>query len=50
MLPLGSGRPAPGAAGLLEVERKFRRVKGYRGLEQLERVLNPELHSQKQVA
>jgi hypothetical protein len=38
------------AAGLLEAERKFRRVKGYRGLEELEQRLNPELHSQGQVA
>ena len=38
------------AAGLLEAERKFRRVRGYRGLEKLERRLNPELHSQVQVA
>jgi len=38
------------AAGLLEAERKFRRVKGYRWLEELERRLNPELHSQAQVA
>jgi len=38
------------AAGLLEAERKFRRVRGYRGLEELERRLNPELHSQVQVA
>lgn len=38
------------AAGLLEAERKFRRVKGYRGLEALDRRLNPELHAQAQVA
>jgi len=38
------------AAGLLEAEKKFRRVKGYRGLEELNRRLNPELHSQTQVA
>lgn len=38
------------AAGLLEAEKKFRRVKGYRGLKELNRILNPELHSQAQVA
>ena len=38
------------AAGLLEAERKFRRVKGYRDLAELARKLNPELHSQQQVA
>lgn len=38
------------AAGLLEAECKFRRVKGYRGLEELERRLNPELHSHAEVA
>ena len=38
------------AAGVLEAARKFRRVKGYRALEELERKLNPGLHSQAQVA
>ena len=37
-------------AGLLEAERKFRRVKGYRRLVELTRKLNPELHCQAQVA
>lgn len=38
------------ATGLLEAERKFRRVKGYRELAELARKLNPELHSEAQVA
>ncbi len=38
------------AAGLLEAEKKFRRVRGYRELAELVRRLNPELHSQQQVA
>jgi len=38
------------ASGLLEAEKKFRKVKGYRELEGLARKLNPELHSQAQVA
>lgn len=38
------------AAGLLEAEKKFRRVKGYRELKELNRILNPQLHSQAQVA
>ena len=38
------------AAGLLEAEKKFRRVKGYRELEALRNKLNPELHSRAQVA
>lgn len=38
------------AAGLLEAEKKFRRVKGYRELAELGRKLNPGLHSQQQVA
>ncbi len=38
------------AAGLLEAEKKFRKVKGYRELKELARILNPELHSQVQVA
>ncbi len=38
------------AAGLPEAEKKFRKVKGYRELKELNRILNPELHSQAQVA
>ena len=38
------------ATGLLEAEKKFRRVKGYRGLELLQRKLNPSLTQQEQVA
>jgi transposase-like protein len=38
------------AAGLLEAEKKFRKVKGYRELKELAGKLNPELHSQAQVA
>jgi len=38
------------AAGLLEAKKKFRKVKGYRELEGLAGKLNPELHSQAQVA
>ncbi len=38
------------AAGLVEAEKKFRRVKGYRELDGLARKLNPGLHSQQQVA
>ena len=38
------------AAGLREAEKKFRKVKGYRQLKELNRNLNPELHSQAQVA
>ena len=38
------------AAGLLEAEKKFRKVKGYRELKELNRILNPALHSQAQVA
>jgi transposase-like protein len=38
------------AAGLLEAEKKFRRVEGYRELKELNRILHPELHSQAQVA
>ena len=38
------------AVGLLEAERKFRRVKGYRDLPEFTRKLNPGLHSQEQVA
>ena len=37
-------------AGLLDAEKKFRRVKGYRELQELARKLNPGLHSQQQVA
>jgi hypothetical protein len=36
--------------GLLEVEKKFRKVKGYRELETLQRKLNPSLTQQEQVA
>jgi transposase-like protein len=38
------------ATGLLEAERNFRRVKGYRELEILQRKLNPSLTQQEQVA
>lgn len=38
------------AAGLLEAEKKFRRVQGYRELPELARKLDPGLHSQQQVA
>ena len=38
------------AAGLVEAEKKFRRVKGYRELTELARKLNPGLHSAQQVA
>jgi putative transposase len=38
------------ATGLLEAERNFRRVKGYRELEILQRRLNPSLTQQEQVA
>ncbi len=38
------------AAGLLEAEKKFRRVKGYRELAELARKLNPGLRSEQQVA
>jgi transposase-like protein len=38
------------ATGLLEAESKFRRVKGYRELELLQRKLNPSLTQQEQVA
>lgn len=38
------------AAGLLEAEKKFRKVKGYRELKVLAEKLNPPLHSQEQVA
>jgi transposase-like protein len=38
------------ATGLLEAEKKFRRVKGYRELEILKRKLNPSLTQQEQVA
>jgi hypothetical protein len=37
------------AAGWLETEKKFRKVKSYRERQELERKLNPELHSQQQV-
>jgi putative transposase len=38
------------ATGLLEAERTFRKVKGYRELEILQRKLNPSLTQQEQVA
>jgi len=38
------------AAGLLEAEKKFRRLRGYRELQELAGRLNPELRSQVQVA
>jgi len=38
------------AAGLIEAEKKFRKVKGFRELKELGRILNPELHSREQVA
>jgi putative transposase len=38
------------ATGLLEAEKKFRKVKGYRELEILQRKLNPSLTEQEQVA
>ena len=38
------------ATGLLEAEKKFRKVKGYRALEALQRKLNPSLTQQAQVA
>lgn len=38
------------ATGLLEAEKKFRRVKGFRELEILRRKLNPSLTQQEQVA
>jgi hypothetical protein len=38
------------ATGLLEAEKQFRKVKGYRELELLQRKLNPSLTQQVQVA
>jgi transposase-like protein len=38
------------ATGLVEAEKKFRKVKGYRELEILQRKLNPSLTQQEQVA
>ena len=38
------------ATGLLQAEKKFRKVKGYRQLELLQRKLNPSLTQQEQVA
>jgi hypothetical protein len=38
------------AAGLLEAKNKFRHVRGYRELAELAGKLNPECHSQPQVA
>jgi hypothetical protein len=37
------------ATGLLEAEKKFRKVKGYRELEILQRKLNPSLTQQEHV-
>ena len=37
-------------AGLLEAEKKFHKVKGYRELDILQRKLNPSLTQQEQVA
>jgi len=38
------------ATGLLEAQKKFRRVKGYRELQVLHRRMNPSLTQQAQVA
>ncbi len=38
------------ATGLIEAQKKFRRVKGFRELEVLQRKLNPSLTQQEQVA
>ena len=38
------------ATGLLEAQKKFRRVKGYRELQHLHRRMNPSLTQQAQVA
>jgi hypothetical protein len=38
------------ATGLLEAERKFRKVRGYREMATLQRQLNPSLTQQVQVA
>ncbi len=38
------------AAGLLEAEKKFRRVRGYRELAEPGRKLNSKLHSQQRVS
>jgi putative transposase len=38
------------ATGLLEAEKKFRKVKGYRQLEALHRRINPSLTQQVRVA
>ena len=46
----GDHAPSWTATGLLEAERKFRRVKGYRELEILRRHLNPSLTHQDEVA
>jgi hypothetical protein len=47
-----AGNPAQRgrATGLLEAEKKFREVKGYRELEILQRRLNPSLTQREQVA
>jgi transposase-like protein len=46
----GDHRVRWAAAGLLEAEKKFRKVKGYRHLEELARKLNPHSTPQQQVA
>lgn len=46
----GDHRARWAAAGLLEAEKKFRKVRGYRELEELTRKLNPHSTSQQQVA
>jgi hypothetical protein len=46
----GDHRVRWAAAGLLEAEKKFRKVKGYRELKELAAKLNLGLHSQAQVA
>jgi len=38
------------AGRLLEAKKKFHKVKSYRELKELNRILNPELHFQAQVA
>jgi len=48
------GRPWSAKAGaaseLLKAERKLRKVKGFQELEELGRILDPELHSKVRVA
>lgn len=46
----GDHRVRWAAAGLLEAEKKFRKVKGYRELVELARKLNPQSTSQEKVA